>query len=68
MIYGEERASAIFIIITGVAKSFQNSENGHTHVTGFYFSDEFIGMAERGVFIENSSAITDVSANPAFPG
>jgi len=62
VIHGEERVNAIFIIIAGVAKSWKILENGHTHITGFFFSDEFIGMAERGKFIESATAITEVSA------
>ena len=63
LIHGEERANAIYIVITGAAKSFKILESGHTHITGFLFRDDFIGMAERGVFIETASAITEVSAH-----
>ena len=62
LIHGEDRANAIFIIINGAAKSFKIFENRHMHVTGFLFNDDFVGMAERGMFIESASAITEVSA------
>ena len=63
IIHTDDRVNAIFSVITGVAKSFNNLENGDVHVTGFFFQDDFIGMmAERGMFTESASAITEVSA------
>ena len=58
-IYAEEnRADAVFNIITGVVKSFQTLPDGRQHIVSFLFADDLIGLAQNGVYVNSAEAVT----------
>jgi len=53
-----DRADAVFNIITGVAKSYRTLPDGRQHIVGFLFSDDLIGLAENGKYVNSVAAVT----------
>jgi CRP-like cAMP-binding protein len=54
----EDRADAVFNIITGVVKSYRTLSDRRQHIVGFLFADDLIGLAESGRYVNSVAAVT----------
>jgi CRP/FNR family transcriptional regulator len=61
-IYREgDRADAVFIIVGGVVKSYKTSPDGAQHILAFLFSEDLLGLAEEGRYVNSAEAVTAVT-------
>jgi len=51
-------ATAVFNILTGVAKTYTPSSNGMQHIVAFLFSGDLVGLAQNGVYVDSAEAVT----------
>lgn len=56
-----DAADSIFIISDGVVIAFKEMPSGKRRVAGFRFSGDIFGLAERGVYLNTTRAITAVT-------
>lgn len=63
IVYREDApASAVFIIASGVVKSFRDLPSGRRRVAGFLFAEDIFGLAENGHYVNTTQAVTEVKA------
>jgi CRP-like cAMP-binding protein len=61
-IYREgDHASAVFNIITGVAKSYKTLPNERQYIAGFLFAGDLLGLAQNGKYVNSAAAVTNLS-------
>lgn len=59
--YREETpAEWVFMISSGVVKSYRDLPNGKRHITAFLFPGDVFGLAENGRFVNTLQAVTRV--------
>lgn len=59
--YREETpAEWVFMISSGVVKSYRDLPNGKRHITAFMFPGDVFGLAENGRFVNTTQAVTRV--------
>jgi CRP-like cAMP-binding protein len=62
-IYGEgNRAEYLYNIIGGVAKTFRSFPDGRKRIMAFLFSDDLVGLAEEGLYVNSAVAVAPVIA------
>jgi CRP/FNR family transcriptional regulator len=62
-IYREnDRADAVFNIISGVAKAYKCSPDGKEHIVAFLFPEDLFGLAQEGRYANSLKALTPVTA------
>jgi CRP-like cAMP-binding protein len=62
-IYREgDRAEAVFNIISGVVKAYQQGPNGTEHITAFLFPEDLFGLAQEGRYANSIKTLTPVTA------
>lgn len=62
-IYREgDRTDFLYNIVQGVVKTFRTSLDGNRHVVAFLFADDLFGLAEEGVYVNETQAVTAVTA------
>jgi CRP-like cAMP-binding protein len=60
-IYREETpARWVFIIASGVVKSFRDLPSGKRRIAAFLFPEDIFGLAENGHYVNTAQAVTDV--------
>jgi CRP/FNR family transcriptional regulator, anaerobic regulatory protein len=61
IVYREDTpASWIFIIASGITKSFRDFPSGKRRVAGFLFAEDLFGLAENGLYVNTVQAVTDL--------
>ena len=61
-IYRErDRADAVFTIVNGVVKAYKTLPDETQHIVAFLFSDDLIGLAEEGKYVNSIEAVTAVT-------
>ena len=53
-------AGWVFIVATGVVKSFRDLPSGKRRIAAFLFPDDICGLAENGRYVNTAQAITEV--------
>jgi CRP/FNR family transcriptional regulator len=62
VIYREgSNASFVFIIASGIVKSFRDLPSGRRRVMSFLFADDLFGIAQGGHYMNSAQAITPVT-------
>jgi len=62
LIYREgSNASFVFIIASGIVKSFRDLPSGRRRVMSFLFADDLFGIAQGGHYMNSAQAITPVT-------
>jgi CRP-like cAMP-binding protein len=62
VIYREgSNASFVFIIASGIVKSFRDLPSGRRRVMSFLFADDLFGIAQGGQYMNSAQAITPVT-------
>jgi CRP-like cAMP-binding protein len=62
VVYREESAAEwIFIVVSGVVKSFRDLSSGKRRVMAFLFARDIFGLAERGHYVNTTQAVTPVT-------
>jgi CRP-like cAMP-binding protein len=61
VIYREDTtAASVFIIASGVVKSFRDLPSGRRRIAGFLFAEDIFGLAENGRYVNTAQAVTEV--------
>lgn len=62
LIYKEgSNAQSVFIVATGIVKSFRDLPSGRRRVMTFLFADDVFGLAQCGHYMNSAQAITPVT-------
>jgi CRP/FNR family transcriptional regulator len=62
-IYREgDRAGAVFNIISGVVKAYQQVPNGAEHIVAFLFPEDLFGLAQEGKYANSIKSLTPLTA------
>lgn len=62
LIYQEgSNAEFVFIIASGIVKSFQDFPSGKRRLMAFLFADDLFGLAQNGQYINSVQAVTPVT-------
>jgi len=56
------QAEAVFVVISGVVKTFKTAANGSEHIAAFLFADDLFGLSEEGRYTNAAKAVTAVTA------
>lgn len=56
----QAEAGSIWIVESGVVKSYRDLRSGRRQVMGFLFGGDIFGLAEDGVYVNSTKAVTDV--------
>jgi len=56
------RAANLYNIVEGALKTYQVLPDSSTHISGFHFPGDLVGMAEEGRYIETAEAIIPIVA------
>lgn len=61
VIYREDTSAGwVFIIASGVVKSFRDLPSGKRRVAAFLFAEDIFGLAENGQYVNTAQAVTEV--------
>ena len=52
------RADAVFLVSSGVMKSYRNLRSGRQRVIAFWFPSDVLGLSEGGKYVNNAQALT----------
>jgi len=62
VLYREHTAAeSVFIVGHGVVKAFRDLPSGKRPVLGFWFAEDIFGLAENGLYVNTTQAVTDVT-------
>lgn len=62
MVYREESAAQwIFIVVSGVMKSFRDLPSGKRRIMTFLFARDIFGLAENGLYVNSAQSVTPVT-------
>jgi CRP-like cAMP-binding protein len=63
IVYREDTpATGVFVIASGVVKSFRDLPSGRRRVAAFLFAEDIFGLAENGLYVNTAQAVTEVRA------
>jgi CRP-like cAMP-binding protein len=57
-----DRAAFVYNISSGVVRTYRALPDGTRAVIGFFFPDDLLGLAEEGVYVNSSQAVTAMTA------
>jgi CRP/FNR family transcriptional regulator, anaerobic regulatory protein len=61
VVYREDSAAGwVFIIASGVVKSFRDLPSGKRRIAAFLFPEDIFGLAENGHYLNTAQAVTEV--------
>ena len=64
IVYREETAANwLFIIASGVVKSYRDLPSGNRRIAAFLFPEDIFGLAENGRYVNTAQAVTEVKVH-----
>ena len=61
VVYREDTTAGwVFIVASGVVKSFRDLPSGRRRIAAFLFPDDIFGLAENGRYVNTAQAVTEV--------
>jgi CRP/FNR family transcriptional regulator, anaerobic regulatory protein len=61
VVYREDTAAGwVFIVASGVVKSFRDLPSGRRRIATFLFAEDIFGLAENGRYVNTAQAVTEV--------